>query len=249
MIQVDKISFSYGKTEILKDVSFRMGKGEFVAVLGNNGAGKSTLLSCLCKIRVPSHGSVYVEGKSMLPLSSAERARQMAFVAQKNEIHEMTVFDAVLLGRKPHMKWGVSEEDLFLCEETLERVGLSPFSLRYIHELSGGEVQKVMIARALVQNPKLLLLDEPTSSLDPKNQVEMMGLVREITKERGMGSLVVIHDINLALRYCDRFLFLKDGKVHAYGEASMVTPKIMKEVYGVESEIIHAFGRKTVLIG
>ena len=136
----------------------------------------------------------------------------MAYVAQKNEMSRVTVFDCVLLGRKPYFGWTAGDEDLERCADMIRRTGLSHLQLRSLDTLSGGELQKAMLARALVQEPRVLLLDEPTSSLDPSSQYGMMELVRQITKERGLTSLIVLHDLNLALRFCDRFLFLREGR-------------------------------------
>ena len=212
MIEVKNISFSYGRKPILTDVGFTAQAGECVGILGNNGVGKSTLITCINRIRIPTAGEVFIDGKSVKDMTRNELARSIAYVAQKNEMTQTTVFDCVLLGRKPYIKWGVSQEDLDLCTAMIQRVGLEKLQLRSLDELSGGELQKVMLARALVQKPKVLLLDEPTSNLDPRNQYEMMALVQEIAREQGITVLIVIHDLNLALRYCDRFYFLKDGK-------------------------------------
>jgi len=249
MIEIKNISFSYGKNEAVKNVSFTVKQGECVGILGNNGSGKSTLITCLNKIRTPKAGSVTIGEHDMLKMNRLETARRISYVAQKNEISQMTVFDSVLLGRKPYIKWAVSQEDIDICEEMIEKTGLSVFKLRYIDELSGGELQKVMLARALVQQPKLMLLDEPTSNLDPKNQYEMLALVRTLTIERGISSIIVLHDLSLALRYCDRFLFLKDGAVYKYGDASVVTAETIEFVYGIGARVEVVNGQKIVVIG
>ena len=213
MVEVKDITFSYGKHSILKGISFSAEPGDCVGILGNNGVGKSTLITCMNSIRKPDGGSVLINGKSIFEMSRLELARNVAYVAQKNELSQTTVYDAILLGRKPYMTWSMNCADYALCDEMMERIGMTDFKLRNINELSGGEVQKVMLARAFVQQPKLLLLDEPTSNLDPRNQYEMMKLVRQMALEQGISVLVVIHDLNLALRYCNRFLFIKDGSV------------------------------------
>jgi iron complex transport system ATP-binding protein len=233
MISVKNISFSYGKNDVLKDISFEAPQGECVGILGNNGAGKSTLITCLNKIRTPKTGGVYIDRRDVMQMGRLETARHIAYVAQKNELSKMTVFDSVLLGRKPYIKWAVSQEDMDICGTMIERVGLSGFNLRYIDELSGGELQKVVLARALVQHPRLLLLDEPTSSLDPKNQHEMLALIRSLARERSISVLIVIHDLNLALRYCDKFLFVKGGVVFSYGGGEVMTPENIAAVYGL----------------
>lgn len=248
MIEVKHISYSYGRQQVLKDISFSVQAGDCVGILGNNGAGKSTLVTCIDRIRKPDSGSVCIDGRDVFGMGRLEAARNIAYVAQKSEMSRTTVYDAVLLGRKPYMKWGSTGEDYALCDEMLEKVGMSPFKLRYINELSGGEAQKVMLARAFVQQPKLLLLDEPTSNLDPKNQYEMMRLVRGMAEERRIAVLVVIHDLNLALRCCNRFLFIKDGRVYRFGDGSAVTEQVLYDVYGIHAAIALHNGRKYAII-
>ncbi|MEL7623366.1 MAG: ABC transporter ATP-binding protein [Clostridiales bacterium] len=248
MIKIKNISFSYGQREILKDISFDVQPGECVGVLGNNGAGKSTLITCLNKIRAPKTGTVYIGNQDVLKMGRLETARHISYVAQKNEISQMTVFDTVLLGRKPYIKWAVSQEDIDLCDKIIRQVGLAEYKLRYVNELSGGELQKVMLARAFVQEPKLLLLDEPTSNLDPKNQYEMLAMVQHIVGQRNISALIVIHDLSLALRYCNKFLFIREGEVFRYGDASVITRETISAVYGIDSMVTEIDGQKVVLI-
>lgn len=248
MIEVKDISFAYGKHRILENVSFTAQAGECVGILGNNGAGKSTLITCINRIRTPERGEVIIEGKSVREMGRNEMARTIAYVAQKNEMSHAAVFDCVLLGRKPYIKWGVSQEDLDLCEAMIRRVGMEDFQVRNLDELSGGELQKVMLARALVQQPRLLLLDEPTSNLDPRNQYEMMALVQQIAREQGIAVFIVIHDLNLALRYCDRFYFLKDGRGYSYGGVETVTADTIQTVYGIKAEIARINGKQVVIL-
>ena len=248
MIEIKNLSFAYGKQVILDKVSFTAQSGECVGIMGNNGAGKSTLVTCINRIRIPQSGEVIIDGKPVQQMSRNEMARTIAYVAQKNEMNHATVFDCVLLGRKPYIKWGVSQEDIDICESVIQRVGLADFQVRCLDELSGGELQKVMLARALVQQPKVLLLDEPTSNLDPRNQYEMMALVQQIAREQGITVLIVIHDLNLALRYCDRFYFLKDHCGYSYGGIETITDEIIQDVYGIKAEIVDVNGKKVVLL-
>lgn len=248
MIEVRNISFSYGKTEILKDISFTASPGDCVAALGNNGAGKSTLVTCLNRIRKPHTGWVMIDGRNIFEMGRLEAAQNIAYVAQRNELSQTTVYDAVLLGRKPYMKWGLTLQDYSMCDTMLERVGMQSFKLRCVSELSGGEVQKVMLARAFVQQPKLLLLDEPTSNLDPKNQYEMMKLVKQMAQEQGITVLVVIHDLNLALRYCNRFILIKDGLVYDNGDKSVITETALYDVYGIHTTLISHEDRKFAIV-
>ena len=248
MIEVNNISFSYGKNEVLKDISFDVNKKECIAVLGNNGAGKSTLITCLNRIRTPETGNVCISGKDIFKMSRNKIAQNISYVSQQTELSHHTVYDTVLLGRKPYIKWTISDEDLKICDKMLELVGMTSFKLKYINELSGGEVQKVMLARALVQEPNLLLLDEPTSNLDPKNQHEMMKLVKDMAREQNISILLVIHDINLALRYCDKFLFIKDGLVLSFGDSSTITERILEEVYDIKTNLVEIEGRKMAFV-
>lgn len=248
MIEVQNLSFSYGHHPVLSHVGFTAQSGECVGILGNNGAGKSTLITCINRIRTPDSGSVLIDGKAVGSMSRRELARSVAYVAQKNEMSQTTVFDCVLLGRKPYIRWAVGEEDLRLCTAMIHRVGLEALELRSLDELSGGELQKVMLARALVQRPKVLLLDEPTSNLDPRNQYEMMELVREVAREQHITVLIVIHDLNLALRYCDRFFFLKDGSGYRYGGLEVVDQHTIESVYGVCAKVMDVGGRRIVII-
>ena len=248
MIEVQNLSFSYGHHPVLSHVGFTAQSGECVGILGNNGAGKSTLITCINRIRTPDSGSVLIDGKAVGNMSRRELARSVAYVAQKNELSQTTVFDCVLLGRKPYIRWAVGEEDLRLCTAMIHRVGLEALELRSLDELSGGELQKVMLARALVQRPKVLLLDEPTSNLDPRNQYEMMELVREVAREQHITVLIVIHDLNLALRYCDRFFFLKDGSGYRYGGLEVVDQHTIESVYGVCAKVMDVGGRRIVII-
>ena len=248
MIEVQNLSFSYGHHPVLSHVGFTAQSGECVGILGNNGAGKSTLITCINRIRTPDSGSVLIDGKAVGNMSRRELARSVAYVAQKNEMSQTTVFDCVLLGRKPYIRWAVGEEDLRLCTAMIHRVGLEALELRSLDELSGGELQKVMLARALVQRPKVLLLDEPTSNLDPRNQYEMMELVREVARGQHITVLIVIHDLNLALRYCDRFFFLKDGSGYRYGGLEVVDQHTIESVYGVCAKVMDVGGRRIVII-
>lgn len=239
MIEVEDITFSYGRgsRNVLENVSFEVEPNRCVAVLGTNGAGKSTLLKCMNRILEPSTGGVLLDGVNLHSMTRTEMARNVAFVPQRTRPLNMTVFDTVLLGRKPYITWDATKVDREIVARTMRRLDLESFALRYVTELSGGEAQKVMIARALAQEPKLLMLDEPTSNLDPKNQHEVLKLVTEIAREAGKTVMVVLHDLDLAARYCDRFLFLKDSELFAYGDRSVMTADNIGQVYDIPVEV------------
>lgn len=248
MLEVKSLSFAYrcGR-QILEDVSFSVPGGACLAVLGNNGAGKSTLLSCLAGLLRPRTGRVLVDGEDLLDMDAGRAARTVALVSQFAPASRLTVYDMVLLGRKPYLKWDFTAADRAMTEEALERLGLSGLALRYADRLSGGEGQKVQLARALVQQPKLLLLDEPTSSLDLRSQYEVLGLVSQLCREQGITAVAVLHDLNLALRFCHRFLLLHGGRVYAQGDASVVSPRAIREVYGMEAAVRRVDGVPVVL--
>lgn len=238
MIEVKNLTFSYRENAIvLDDIGFEAEYGKCVAILGNNGAGKSTLIKCINKINTPKAGFVYVDQKNILTQTPREIARQVGYVPQHNEPQRLTVFDAVLMGRKPYMNWKADTDDLHIVESVLKLLDLAPYALRYMDELSGGELQKIVIARALTQRPKVLLLDEPTSSLDLRNQIQVLRLMRKITQKQNMVSLLIIHDLNLALRFCNAFLLLKDGHIFAHGGMEIMTKENIEAVYGLPVEL------------
>lgn len=233
ILAVDGVEFAYRSDPVLAEVRFDVAPGEFLAVLGNNGAGKSTLLKCLNRILKPHDGSVFVDARDVRQLTRVQVAQQLGYVAQRTESSRMTVFDAVLLGRKPYIKWEASRHDHEVAERVMSRLGLEELSLRYLDEISGGELQKTAIARALAQEPRVLLLDEPTSSLDLRNQMDVLDTVKRVTTDERVAVVAVMHDLNLALRYADAFLMLSGGTVFAGGGPEVVTPENVGAVYGV----------------
>ncbi len=249
MIEVRQLEFAYrGSHEVLSDISFDLGPGHTLALLGNNGAGKSTLLKCLNRILDPNAGVVTVHGQNIRTMKRGEIAKNISYVDQHTESSQLTVFDAVLLGRKPYIKMEPTAEDIQIARDAIRRMELEDFTLRYMNELSGGELQKVVLARALTQQPGILLLDEPTASLDLYNQHEVMRTVSQIAKTDNILVIVVIHDLNLAVRYCDRFLFVKDGAVYRYGDSTILTDDVVSEVYNIPVKIQTVNGHRLVIV-
>ena len=239
MLEAHGLHFAYrAGSPILQGVDIELAPGSFLAILGVNGCGKSTLLSCLTGAEKPTSGQVLLDEVPLGQVHRLDRARKVAFVAQHSHANRLTVYDAVLLGRRPHMQGGPSKEDRQIVENALERLDLAKCALCYTDELSGGEYQKMVLARAFVQRTDTLLLDEPTNNLDPANQQEVMREVRDEVDGRGIAAAAVLHDINLALRYCDRFLFLADGRVDALGNQGIVTPEQIERIYGMKSDVI-----------
>ncbi len=249
MMKIKNLYYHYkGSPEVLKDVSFDIEPGKFLAILGNNGVGKSTLLKCFNHILTPDSGEVLLGGENLLKMSTREVAKRVAFVSQSVPDTQMTVHDVVMLGRRPYMKWGFTEEDHNIVHDAMHRLDVEDMRGRFLNQLSGGEKQKVMLARALAQQPKALLLDEPTSALDIQNQYGVLNMVRDICHKDNMIAAVVIHDLNLALRFCDRFLLMKDGQVYRYGDRSILDSEALKAVYGVAARVVEIEGRHMVLV-
>ncbi len=246
-LKVDNIDFAYNSHPVLSDVSFTLDRGQVLCVLGVNGAGKSTLLKCLNRILKPKRGSVLVEGDDLLLMSQNDIARRMGYVPQKHPETSLSVFEAVLMGRKPYIRWSIAADDYTLAENIIKRIGISHLAMRPVSELSGGELQKVIIARALAQAPSILLLDEPTSNLDLKNQLEVVDLIRSIIETQGLSAVVAIHDLNIAIRFADLFVFLKEHRIHAVASKKELNPEIIRQVYGVEVTLKEFDGHTVVV--
>ena len=247
ILSVEGLEFSYPRHKVLKDVSCSLEKGECLAILGTNGTGKSTLLKSINRILKPEKGTVTIDGDVVQTMKRTKLAQKIGYVSQSNQSFRTTVFDTVLIGRKPYIKLDVTKKDLDIVNKAIEMMELEEYSLRYIDELSGGEFQKVIIARALAQEPDILMFDEPTSSLDLKNQLEVINIIKKVVEEKGISAIVTIHDLNLALRFADKFILLKDGKIYAAGGMEIITPKNIEKVYSVPV-IITKVENKSVIV-
>lgn len=237
------VSFAYRDRRVLEDVSFALDKGEVLGLVGPNGSGKTTLLRCLDRILDPE-GDIRLVGRDLRSMSRPEIARMVAYVPQNGGVAgSATVFETVLMGRRPHLRWSVSDEDKRKVSEALSLLGIGGFVSRRADRLSGGERQRVLIARALVQDARLLLLDEPTSALDIRNRIEVMALLRRLAEERRLAVVTAIHDLNLAARYCHRLLILKDGRVLGRGTpSSLLTKGMVRAAYGIEATVKDEMG-------
>ncbi len=238
-LKVKDVEFSYGSVHVLKDVCIELSKSEILGVVGPNGAGKSTLIRCIDRILKPQRGSILLDGRDIKEMHLMELARRMGYIPQStSQIFPATVFDTVLMGRRPHLGWRSSEKDTEMVLEMLQMLNIEEFAMRDINELSGGQQQKVFIARALTQEPEILLLDEPTSNLDIRHQLEVMDIIKDIVREKQISAIMAIHDLNLASRYAGRIIMMNGGKIFAAGNpASVLTPENIKHVYGVEVEV------------
>jgi len=247
ILELSDVRFSYRGVDVLKGVTFEVPTGCLAAILGANGSGKTTLLKTINRLLSPRSGAIYVDGIAVEKMSGREIARHFGYMPQREDPAHCTVFEAVLLGRKGSRGGRASDEDLAKTEDILRLVHLENHAMRSAAQLSGGELQKVILARALAQEPKVLLLDEPINHLDPVNQIEVMSLLHAITRDLGITSLVVTHNLNNALQFADRFIFLKDGIVQAGGDRAVVTPAIIRDTFHIEVVIETVAGVSVVV--
>ena len=246
-LRIEDLGFSYDKKPVLQGVNLDIVKGEIIGILGPNGCGKTTLLKNLNKNLSPHTGCVLLEDLDISDLTKKEVARKMAAIPQSNEIKfSFTVREIVSMGRMPFMGAfsGESRADMEIIDNAMERTGISEFGDRFINTMSGGERQRVIIARALAQTPSILLMDEPTLHLDISTQFDVLDLVRKLSKEDGLTVIIVSHDLPMVARYCDRVMMLKDHTIFAIGTPEdVLTPDNMREIFDVDA--ILEFDEKT----
>lgn len=246
-LDVRDIRIGYDGRMILHGLDFQVNQGQVLTIIGPNGVGKTTLLRCINAMLKPETGVVLIENADVFRMRAGEIAKRMGYVAQRNDAGRMTAFDAVLLGRKPHLRWRVGDDDLRKVDAALKQLDLAHLALRHINEMSGGELQKVCIARALVQEPSVLLLDEPTSSLDLKNQLEILHTIQHIVHEHQLTAVMTMHDLNMAMRFSDALLCLKDGHIFFCGNCEALTADIVQQVYGIKVDILQHLGNTLVI--
>jgi iron complex transport system ATP-binding protein len=248
-LEIQGVQFSYGSVPVLEDIGLSIGDGEVLSLVGPNGSGKTTLLKCISRILKPQRGTILVEGRDVSRVELKELAHCLGYVPQSApSSFPLTVYDTVLLGRKPHVNWKLSERDKEIAFGVLRLMKLDGMALRLFNELSGGEKQKVLMARALSQEPQVLLLDEPTSNLDLRHQLEVLGLIVDMVKGRGLSAVMAMHDLNLASRFSSKIVMLEHGRIYAAGKPGVVlNSDNIKKVYGVETTINSDSGRPHVI--
>lgn len=250
-IEVRNLTFSYGKNTVLKDISIKFESGKITTIMGANGCGKSTLFALMTKNLYQKRGNIFLKGKNIQNLTLKEFAKKVAIVTQYNTISEdITVEKLVEFGRTPYKKLmdRSTKEDYEIIYNAMKITGVLPYKDREVSRLSGGQRQRVWIAMALAQDTKILLLDEPTTYLDIRYQIEILELVKRLNKEYGITIIMVLHDINQAIAYSDRIVGLKDGNVVIDGvPQEVINTDSINEIYGINLKVTNIDGNPFIL--
>ncbi len=249
MLNIQNLSFGYSKRQslVLNGVNLSLNKGEIGIVLGKNGSGKSTLFKNIVGIEKPSSGSINLNDNDILNSSFSKRSSLVAYVPQTIEFGSLTVYDSILMGRISKFGLKDRKKDREVVESLIDEMGLKELSLRNANQLSGGEKQKVAIARALAQEPELLVFDEPTGNLDMSNERLVLKEAKRLSREKGISILVAIHDINAAIGFGDKFFFLKDGKITFDGDENIINEESIKETFGINVDVMEINGKKLIV--
>lgn len=239
MLSLKNVTAGYDGADVVKNVSFNLNKNECLAIIGPNGCGKTTLLRAITRL-IDFRGDIYADGISIRNMKPKDLSLKLALLSQMSEIYfSYSVFDTVMMGRYPHMRGGFfrppSKEDTAAVNAALAAVNLLNKAESDITKLSGGQLQRVFLARTIAQDPEIILLDEPTNHLDLKYQIELIDYLKDWAKQKNRAVIGVLHDINLALRLSDNIMIMKDGDVRAMGKAAeIITGGILHEVYGID---------------
>ena len=251
MIQVKDLYFRYSKhgNPVLGGASLELKQGEVGILLGKNGSGKTTLFKNILGIEKPEKGSISFEGENLLKMNRRERARRIAYVPQHIHFGDLSVLDSVLMGRVSYFGMKAGVEDYIAVEKILEDMQLLDFAHRSAEALSGGEKQKVAIARAMAQEPKLMIFDEPTGNLDIANEHLIIEEAKKLAREKNISILSSLHDLNQALYFGDKFFFMKNGVVKYAGGKEIVTEEVIKDIFDIDMKIVELGGQKVILGG
>ena len=249
MLKVENLYFQYSKNgrSVLNGASLELKQGEIGILLGKNGSGKTTLFKNILGIEKPKSGSIRFENENLLKMNRRDRARRIAYVPQHIHFGDLSVLDSVLMGRVSHFGMKAGVEDYAAVEKILEDMGLTEFAGRSAEALSGGEKQKIAIARAMAQEPKLMVFDEPTGNLDMANEQLIIEEARRLAREKNISILSSLHDLNQALAFGDRFFLMKDGEIRYAGGREILTPAVVKDIFDVDVRIREIDGRTVIL--
>lgn len=251
MISIRNLCAKYNKKgkNILKGISFNLERGKVMVLVGPNGAGKSTIIKSIIGIIKNTSGEIIFDDIDISKINNKRKSQLIAYVPQNIDYGSLCVYDTILLGRLPFFTIDAKEEDYQKVNEVIEEFKLTSFINKNVNELSGGEKQKVAIARAIVQDPQLLIFDEPTSNLDIANSLEFLKIIKKLAKEKNIAVLIAIHDLNLALNVGDEFIFIKDGKIACQGNKMIFEENIIKNIFEIDCKIIEVQNKKVVLYG
>jgi len=247
---IDDVKFEYTSVPVLHDINLELRGPKFVSILGPNGVGKSTLIHCINKILKATGGSVLIEGTNVDAISIRDMAKIVGYVpCTSTYAFPLSVVDTILMGRHPHSTWKSKDSDLDKVYDVLGLMNIKHLAMRSFNELSAGQHQKVMLARGIVQEPRILLLDEPTANLDIKHQMEVTRLLRDLSIEKNMLVIIISHDINIAAKYSDLVILMHEGTIYSVGTPyEVITEKNLKTVYEVDSRVITDEGRPHVIL-
>ena len=240
MLEIKNLSFAYPKQEkVLDHISLNAYSGEVLGILGPNGTGKTTFIKCINRIQDPVEGEVFLDGENLFKITRKNMARLIAYVPQfEGKFFPLSVIETVMMGRAPYAGSSFAKEDEKVVFSIIREMNLEPLAFRNIQELSGGERQRVLIARAMAQKPKVIILDEPTASMDPYNQLFILRIISDLAKKQGKIILMIIHDLNLASMFCDKLLMLKNGHIMALGTPSEVlTKENIQTMYRIQTVV------------
>ena len=251
MLAIENLRFRYSRRGplVLNGVDLELKDGEIGILLGKNGSGKTTLFKTILGIQRPESGSIRFDGEDLLKMNRRERARRIAYVPQAIHFGALSVYDTVLMGRVSYFGYKAGREDEDAVEAILRDMKLEDYAARNVEQLSGGERQKIAIARALAQEPRLLVFDEPTGNLDIANEQLILSEARRVAREKNIGILTSLHDLNQALELGDRFFFMKDGQIRHAGGTEIVTENVIFETFDAEVRIVEIEGKKIIING
>ena len=250
MLKVENLHFQYGNLgrPVLNGASLELKQGEVGILLGKNGSGKTTLFKNILGIEKPKSGAIHFDGEDLLKMNRRERARRIAYVPQHNHFGDLTVFDSVLMGRVSYFGMKAGHEDYVAVEKILADMQLLEFANRSAEALSGGEKQKIAIARAMAQEPRLMVFDEPTGNLDIANEQLIIEEAKKLARQKNISILSSLHDLNQALYFGDKLFFLKDGVVKYAGGKEIVTEEVIKDIFDIDVKIVE-INKQIVILG